>query len=197
MLHPSDFCGSERHHRLQEAFPIVDIIPLSTSDGDLATAGLDANLVYNIPNFVSDAEAPVHGVAFEVNCGKIPGLTQSGPLDATNGTFPIHVHDELEDIQISASKFSRTAFSDFFERMDSPASRTMNVRSAQWRNKSLSGVPPPPVIFIASTFRIVSVNETVDALVSLDPAVSPINCFVSSDCCKYWFISSRHLAHAR
>ncbi|KIP03130.1 hypothetical protein PHLGIDRAFT_16082 [Phlebiopsis gigantea 11061_1 CR5-6] len=151
-------------NQLQEAFPIVDIIPLSTSDGDLATTGLDYNLIYDIPHFFTDSVVHVNGTAFEVNCGKIPGLTQAGKLNTTSGTFPIHVHDELQDIQIS------------------PTSRTLNIRSAQWLDTSLSHAPPP-VIFVASTFRLVDdANFTIDALVSLDPAVSPETCFVPSDC---------------
>lgn len=70
----------------------------------MTTTGLADNVIYDIPNFATDTAVRVNGSLFGVQCGTIPGLTQAGPLNSSGATFPIHVHDLLEDIYIAPSK---------------------------------------------------------------------------------------------
>lgn len=85
-------------------FPIVDILPILLGDNDLTTTGLADNVIYDIPNFATDAAVRVNASFFNAQCGTIPGLTQAGPLNSNNATFPIHVHDLLQDITVAPSK---------------------------------------------------------------------------------------------
>ena len=87
--------------RIVEAFPIVDIIPLLISGEDVTTNGLQDNLIYDVPVFATDVPVSVPGVALGVTCLPIVGASQSGPYNFDNGTFPIHVNDKLENINVS------------------------------------------------------------------------------------------------
>ena len=103
--------GSLQHSRIQEAFPVVDLIPLISEDEDILITGLSENLVYDIPTFISGSPVPANGSAFEVQCQSIAGGSQAGPFNTANSAFPIHVHDKLMDINVTprTSPTSRTA----------------------------------------------------------------------------------------
>ena len=77
--------------------------------------GLQNNVVYNVPGFNTDSEDTVvdmRAVIFDVDCGSIPDLRQSGDAFTTlvNGsetlTIPVHIDDRLHDVNISAGMFA-------------------------------------------------------------------------------------------
>ncbi|EKM56780.1 uncharacterized protein PHACADRAFT_63701, partial [Phanerochaete carnosa HHB-10118-sp] len=144
---------------IQEAFPIVNILPLVRYSGDIATVGLENNLIYDVPNFAtSTGSVGVLGKSFWVHCGQIQGASQ---VQSDDDSFVIHVEEQLQNVKL-ASK------------------RTLNIRPALWQNISDTS-PPPATIIVASTFPIQDDSEDANAaIVNLNTEVTPVGC--SFDC---------------
>lgn len=88
---------------VQEAFPIVDILPLIISSDDVVTFGLQDNLIYDVPNFYATVTVSVYGTAFGVNCGQISGASQ---IPSDDGSFVIYIEEQLQDVIINPSAFA-------------------------------------------------------------------------------------------
>lgn len=82
------------------------MIPLLYADEDVITTGLEDNVVYDIPNFATEAQTFVNGAVVQASCQSIPGATQSGDFDTTNSTFPVQVHESLLPVDITPSQWS-------------------------------------------------------------------------------------------
>lgn len=72
-----------------------------STDQDVIISGLSGNLIYDIPTFIGGSAVPANGTAFTVGCQLVPGGSQAGDFDAVNSAFPIHVHDELMNINVT------------------------------------------------------------------------------------------------
>ncbi|GJE92149.1 hypothetical protein PsYK624_083020 [Phanerochaete sordida] len=148
---------------LQDAYPVVSLLSLLINDGNVNINGLYYNAIYNIPQFISDTPAPTNATAFEVSCQSIAGAFQAGDLNVLNATIPIHVHDALEDIDIT------------------PLPRSLNIRSAVWRQPTTDA--PPPVLLVASTLLFEDVNGSLgDSVLSLNMTLSPEKCISTPNC---------------
>ncbi|GJE92163.1 hypothetical protein PsYK624_083160 [Phanerochaete sordida] len=149
---------------LQDAYPIVDLLSLLMNDANVNINGLVGNIIYDVPLAVSDSPSPTNATAFEVSCQSIAAGFQDGDLDATNFTIPIHVHDELMDINIT------------------PLPRSLNIRPAVWRDSS-GTTAPPPVLLVASTLLIQDDGGALgNAVLTINPTLRPEKCISTPDC---------------
>ena len=82
----------------------MDLLPLLSADQDVIISGLSDSLIYDIPTFISGSSVPVNATAFDVECQLVTGGSQAGRLNTVNSTVPIHVHDNLVNINITPRK---------------------------------------------------------------------------------------------
>lgn len=163
---------------LQNAMPVVNLLSLLANGENVNTNGLFENIVYDIPNFATSRPVPASAIAFNVSCQLVPGAVQAGAFNPVDGTFPISVHEELMNIDIT------------------PIPRAMNIRPAVWRNGSAE--PVPPVLFLTSTLPILNDPDDQDdpALndytlgygITLNSTLEPTTCIVSWNCAPVNFI---------
>lgn len=87
----------------------MNILPLTQYTSDVSTTGLQNNLIYDVPQFSISGDVFLPARQFWVQCYTIPDAAQVGDVNATDGTFTIHIDDALEDVKIYPSKVSSLA----------------------------------------------------------------------------------------
>ncbi|KAJ3558246.1 hypothetical protein NM688_g1043 [Phlebia brevispora] len=155
LAHTTAYLSEVQTGDLEEAFPIVNILPVWDY---VLTLGFDDSTVYDIPNLGGKGDASVDAIVFSVDCSAIPALSQSGsPTTMTvNGNrlvgFPVHVGSDLQDIVIT------------------PAPRSLRVLSPQPVNIQETGLPPT-LFVVSTTVQIVDDGNSALSVVDINPSV--------------------------
>ena len=89
---------------MQEAFPIVNMIPLLSETDDITTTGLEDFIIYDVPDFSTTETVTVNALQFSVDCKAIPNARQVGEFDVVNSSIPIQVNEALQDVWVIPSK---------------------------------------------------------------------------------------------
>ncbi|GJE92165.1 hypothetical protein PsYK624_083180 [Phanerochaete sordida] len=149
---------------LQDAYPVVNLLPLLINDKSVNINGLSQNIIYDVPLSISESPSPTNATIFEVSCEAIAGGYQAGDFNAINSTVPIHVHDALMDIDIT------------------PLPRSLNIRSSAWLHAP-SSTMPPPVLLLASTLLVRDGGGSLGkAVLPLNTTLSPEKCISTPNC---------------
>ncbi|KAJ3557196.1 hypothetical protein NM688_g1603 [Phlebia brevispora] len=152
----TSYLGEVRRKDLKGAFQIVTLLPIW---GDYIFApGFDDSTVYDVPILWNKGSTSVDAVVFNVDCGVIPALSQTGSptIITVDGNalvgFPIQVGNDLQDVVIT------------------PAPRSLRVLSPQPVNIKETGLPPT-LFIVSTTVQITDDGGSALSVVDINPSV--------------------------